>query len=256
MGKLDDKVAIITGSSGSIGKETALEFAREGADVVVHYRSDKKEALNVVDEIQKLGRNAFATKIDFSDENGVEKKIRNMVGETVKKFKKIDILVNLAGYYAEGVWNKHCLDYDSKGLYDILKVDTVGTFLMVKHVAPRMLKQKRGVIINTSSTPAIAGHDKGFGFTVAKAANPGMTKGLALELGPHIRVNAIAPGDIDTRWIKELSKEDYEKAKNEAALRRLGKPSDVAKVLAFLASDESSFINGQTIVIDGGTVLY
>jgi 3-oxoacyl-[acyl-carrier protein] reductase len=119
-----------------------------------------------------------------------------------------------------------------------------------------MLKQKNGVIVNVSSTPALTGHDKGFAFTVAKAAVIGLTKALAHELAPYVRVNTIALGNVETKWINELSESELRTAKSENLIARLGTPQEIAKSIVFLCSDDSSFVNGQTIVLDGGTVLH
>jgi 3-oxoacyl-[acyl-carrier protein] reductase len=119
-----------------------------------------------------------------------------------------------------------------------------------------MLSQEKGVIVNVSSTPALAGHDKGFVFTVAKAAVIGLTKALAFELAPFVRVNTIALGNIETSWTHELNSEELSAARNENLIRRFGSQEEIAKALVFLCSDDSSFINGQTIVLDGGTILH
>ena len=119
-----------------------------------------------------------------------------------------------------------------------------------------MLRQKNGVIVNVSSTPALAGHDKGFAFTVAKAAIIGLTKALAFELAPFVRVNTIALGNVETAWTLELSKEELSAAQSENLIRRFGSQEEVASTIVFLCSNDSSFINGQTIVLDGGTTLH
>jgi 3-oxoacyl-[acyl-carrier protein] reductase len=112
------------------------------------------------------------------------------------------------------------------------------------------------VIVNVASTPALSGHDKGFAFTVAKAGVIGLTKALAVELAPHIRVNTIALGNVDTTWVSELTSEDLRKERGENLIRRFGSQEEIAKAITFLCSDNSSFINGQTIVLDGGSTLH
>lgn len=254
--RLTGKVAIVTGSSGGIGRATALEFAREGADVVIHYRSRKTEANEVADKVAALGRKAILTQVDFTNVKQAPTEVRRMVDETVNQFGKVDVLVNLAGFPAKGEWNKKLLDLTPEDFFKPLNVDLFGSYLCAQAVAPHMLKEKHGVIVNVSSTPALAGHDRGFAFTVAKAAIIGLTKALAFELAPNVRVNTVALGNVETEWVTELSREELGKGREENLIKRFGTPEEVAKSIAFLCSDDSSFLNGQTMVLDGGTVLH
>ncbi len=254
-GKLRGKSAIITGASGGIGRAAAIEFAREGASVVVHYRTREREAKDLVEEIRGIGVKALAAKIDFADSNRAEVEARSMMEQAIREFGNIDVLVNLAGYPAKGEWNKRFLDLTLEDFRKPLDIDLMATFICSRLVAPHMLERRNGVIINTSSTPALAGHSKGFAFSVAKAAILGFTKSLAWELAPHVRVNTVAFGNIDTDWIEELTTEERRAAELEAPLKRLGSPREAARLLVFLASDDSGFVNGQTIVFDGGTVM-
>lgn len=166
------------------------------------------------------------------------------------------MLVNLAGYPARGEWNKPFLDLTPEDFFKPINVDLYGSFLCARAVAPHMIKQKKGVIVNVSSTPALSGHNRGFAFTVAKAGVIGLTKALAVELAPHIRVNTVALGNIETKWVSELSNELLEKERQENLIKRFGTPEEIAKSIAFLCSDDSSFVNGQTIVLDGGSTLH
>lgn len=252
---LKGKVAIITGASGGIGRATALLFAELGAKVVVHYNSNKNGADAVVLKIKARGGRAISAKADLSNIRKTAADAKGLLVKTLKEFGRVDVLVNLAGYPVKGEWNKKFADLSSSDFYKPIDVDLHGTFICSQVIGKQMLKQKSGVIINTSSTPALAGHDKGFAFTVAKAGILGLTKALARELAPYVRVNAIAPGNIQTGWEKELSSAELEEAKAEAALKRFGQPEEVAKVIAFLTSDDASYINGQVIVVDGGAVL-
>lgn len=179
-----------------------------------------------------------------------------MVDATIREFGKVDILVNLAGYPARGEWNKKLLDLTPEDFFKPLDVDLFGSFLCARTVAPHMARQKQGIIINVSSTPALTGHDKGLAFTVAKAGIIGLTKALAFELAPFVRVNTIALGNVDTTWTIELTEEELSTARNENLIRRFGSREEIARVLVFLCSDDSSFINGQTIVLDGGAMLH
>jgi len=250
------RVAIVMGASGGIGRATALEFAMEGADIVLHYRSKEAEAKDLADRIRDLGRKVVLAKVDFTDVKQAPDEVHGMVEQTVKELGRIDVLVNLAGYPARGEWNKRFLDLTPEDFFKPLNVDLFGSFLSARAVAPQMLKQKKGVIVNVSSTPALAGHDRGFAFTVAKAGVIGLTKALAFELAPYVRVNTIALGNVETAWISELSVDELRKSSAENLIKRFGAPEEIAKTIVFLCSDDSSFINGQTIVLDGGSILH
>jgi 3-oxoacyl-[acyl-carrier protein] reductase len=256
MSRLSRRVAIVTGSSGGIGSATALELAKEGADIMLQYRSKETETKALAERIRSLGRQIVISKVDFTDVKQAPSDVQRMVSETIDQLGKIDILVNLAGYPARGEWNKRFLELTPEDLFKPINVDLLGSFLSAHAVAPYMLKQKNGVIVNVSSTPALTGHDKGFAFTVAKAAVIGLTKALAHELAPYVRVNTIALGNVETKWINELSESELRTAKSENLIARLGTPQEIAKSIVFLCSDDSSFVNGQTIVLDGGTVLH
>ena len=256
MARLSGKVAIITGSSGGIGRATAIVFAREGADVVVHYRSKESEARELVEKITAMGRKALLARVDFDDISHAEDEVQKMIDLTIKEFNRVDVLVNLAGYPARGEWNKRLFEVTSEDFFKPVNVDLFGSFLCARAVAPHMIRQEKGVIVNVSSTPALAGHDKGFAFTVAKAAIIGLTKALAFELAPFVRVNTVALGNVETSWTLELSSEELSAARNENLIKRFGSQEEVGKALVFLCSDDSSFITGQTIVLDGGTVLH
>ena len=256
MARLSGKVAIITGSSGGIGRTTAMIFAKEGADVVIHYRSKESDARELVEKITAIGRKALLARVDFDDVSHAPDEVQKMIDLTIKEFNRVDVLVNLAGYPALGEWNKRLFEVTTDDFFKPINVDLFGSFLCARAVAPHMIRQEKGVIVNVSSTPALAGHDKGFAFTVAKAAIIGLTKALAFELAPFVRVNTIALGNVETSWTRELSGEELAVAQNENLIRRFGSQEEIGKALVFLCSDDSSFINGQTIVLDGGTILH
>ena len=253
---LSGKVAIVTGASGGIGRSSALEFAKQGADVVVQYNANRVAAEKVANEIITLGRQALLAQVNFADFNDSPRMVRAMVDVTIARWGKVDFLVNLAGYPAKGEWNKSFLALSPEAFLSPIYVDLFGSFLCARAVAPYFLKQKRGVIVNVSSTPALAGHDRGLAFTVAKAGVIGLTKALAVELAPHVRVNTLALGNVETEWVKELGEEELGRAKRENLIKRFGTPEEIAKVITFLCLDDSGFINGQTLVLDGGSVLH
>jgi 3-oxoacyl-[acyl-carrier protein] reductase len=256
MSRLSGKVAIITGASGGIGSVTAIQFAREGANVVLQYMSRIAEAKAVADKLATLGQKAILAHVDFTNVLEAPGEVQEMVNGTIKEFGKVDVLLNLAGYPARGEWNKRFMEITPEDFFKPINVDLFGSFLCARAVAPHFLKQKSGIIVNVSSTPALGGHDKGFAFTVAKAGIIGLTKALAFELAPYVRVNTIALGNVETQWVSELSKEDLAKERSENLIKRFGTPEEIAKTLAFLCSEDSSFLNGQTIVLDGGSILH
>ena len=250
------RAGIVTGASGGIGRAAALEFAKQGADVVVQYNANVNAAKKTADEIQTLGRQVLLSQVDFNNVNDSPQKVQEMVDATIAKFGKVDFLVNLAGYPAKGEWNKQFLDLTTEDFLKPIYVDLLGSFLCSRAVAPYFLKQKQGVIVNVSSTPALSGHNRGFAFTVAKAGVIGLTKAMAVELGPYVRVNTITLGNIDTEWTKDLKTEELNSAMNENIAKRFGTPQEIARVIAFLCSDDSAFIDGQVLVVDGGGVLH
>ncbi|MGA2628139.1 MAG: SDR family oxidoreductase [Candidatus Bathyarchaeia archaeon] len=253
---MSSKLVIVTGASGGIGRATALEFARDGADLILQYHSNRVAAEKVAREINSLGHEALLAQVNFSDVKESPRQVQSMVETAVSKFGKVDFLLNLAGYSAKGEWNRRFLELSPDDFFKPINVDLFGSFLCARAVAPQFLKQKKGVIVNVSSTPALGGHDRGFAFTVAKAGVIGLTKALAVELAPYVRVNTVALGNVETEWVEELTGEELEREKGENLIKRFGKPEEIAKILCFLCSDDSTFINGQTIVLDGGSILH
>lgn len=183
--------------------------------------------------------------------------VKSLVRKTFEKYKRIDILVNNAGYpIRDELWGAAFHEISDEDLEKVLSVDLKGTYRCCREVLPIMVKQSGGIIINISSTPAVGGYDKGAPYTVAKSANLGMTKHIAKEYGKYgIRCNAIAPGTIATQrnWGR-LSEGEKRELVSTIPLGRPGKPEDVAGVALMLASDYASFVNGQTIVVDGGEI--
>ncbi len=244
--KLKNKVAIVTGASQGIGKGIALALAKEGANVVV---SDIKGSYDVVREIETLGVKALGVMADVSKKEEVEE----MVEKTLDRFGRIDILVNNAGIFPfvsltemkEADWNK------------VLDINLKGVFNCTKAVLYEMIKQKSGNIISISSMAAIVGFRNLTHYCASKAGIVGFTKSAALELAQYgIRVNAIAPGGIETPGgTKALGKEALEQFVQNVPLKRFGMPKEIANTVIFLASEDSSYITGQCIVVDGGYTL-
>ena len=243
--KLSGKIALVTGSSRGIGKATALQLAKEGCDVVVNYEKSESQAAKVVKEIQKLGRKSIAIKCDVSN----EKQVEQMIEKTVSEFRRIDILVNNAGIVFDVPFFERTVEQWKR----TLDVNLIGIFLTSKYAAKHMLKQKSGTIINISSTNGIhTYHPDSIDYSASKAGVINATKSMAMQFSPHIRVNAIAPGWIETEMNGKLP-EDYVKSeKAKVLLKRFADPREIATVVAFLASDDASYMTGSVIVVDGG----
>lgn len=250
MFELTDKKALITGASRGIGRGIALAFGKQGTDVVVNYHSNQQQAEEVVAEIKKQGRKAFAIQTDVSQKNQVEK----MVEKTITEFGRIDILVNNAGIVVFKPFDQMTEEEWDK----ILDTNLKGQFLCARTVTPYMEKQGKGRIINLAS---IASGGVGVGFMnlahycASKGGVVALTEELALELSPKgINVNAIAPGAIDTDMTKTI-KGDEQALKGVLARipkARLGKPEDIAAMAVFLASDEADYCTGGVFYVDGG----
>jgi 3-oxoacyl-[acyl-carrier protein] reductase len=244
--RLKGKVAIVTGSSRGIGKAIAKLFAREGAKVVVNYNASEKEATAVVEEIRREGGIAIQVKADVSKSEDVKK----MVQRAVQEFGRIDILVNNAGVHVA----KDLFDVTEDEWDRTIDVNLKGAYLCSKEVAPIMDRQGNGKIINISSNSGEY-HQTAMRYVeyvTSKAGINGLTRSLALRLGPHIRVNAILPGYIRTEMVAHFTPEDEKMLMNETALKRFGNVEDVANSALFLASDESDFITGELMFVTGG----
>ena len=251
---LDERVAVITGSTKGNGRAIANAYSEQGANVVVTGRN-QVEARNVAEELSKeYSTDPMGLKIDITS----AAEIKNLIDKTLGKYSKIDVLVNNAGYpIKDDLWDVGFDQISDEVLERVLDVDTEGTYRCCREVLPLMVEKRRGVIINISSTPAISGYIKGAPYTVAKAANLGITKHIAAEFGKYgIRSNAIAPGTIATQrnW-ERLTTEQRVNIVSSIPLGRAGKPEEVAGVALMLASDYCSFVSGQTIVADGGETI-
>jgi len=249
--KLKDKVAIITGAAEGIGKATAIEFVKEGAKVVVA-DVNLELAEKTVEELKMLGGEAIAVKVDVANPDDVNA----MVSKTLERFGRIDILFNNAGISIQ----KSLLEMTLEDWRRVIDVNLTGVFLCSQAVARVMIQQRRGVIINMASSLGFVAIPRRAAYCASKAGVIGLTRELAVELAPYgIRVVAVAPGWIATQRVLNLAKRgivNEEAIKMMTPMGRLGTPEEVAKVVVFLASDDASFITGDTILIDGGYVSY
>lgn len=246
--RLKGKVAIITGGARGIGKAIALKFAYEGASIVlVDVLED--ELYGSAREIKDIGSEVLVIKADVSMVSELEK----IVSNTIKLFNKIDILVNNAGIFSHSSLE----ELTEEQWHKVINVNLKSALFLSKYVAIYMKKQGGGKIINIASTAGITGgYYAGIDYSISKAGIITLTKALARRLAKYnIKVNAIAPGIIDSPMTRSWPKEVIEDLVKKIPLGRLGKPEDVANVAAFLASDEADYITGQVIIVDGGLLL-
>jgi 3-oxoacyl-[acyl-carrier protein] reductase len=244
--RLAGRIAIVTGSSRGIGLAIARRFANEGAAVVINYVSREAEADAAVEGIVAAGGEAVAVQADVSRGADVDLLVRS----TLDRFGRIDILVNNAGVMVtKGVLETTEDDWDRT-----IDVNLKGAYLCSKAVAPIMIEQQTGTIINISSNSGLY-HPSAMRFTeyvTSKAGMNGLTKALALALGPYVTVNAICPGWIRTDMMEDIDLEVHERILAETALARWGTPEDVAASAAFLASADASFVTGELLIVAGG----
>lgn len=242
--KLKDKVAIVTGSTSGMGRATAELFAREGAKVVVTGRNEQR-AKEVVEKIKSEGFEAMYVLADTSK----TEEIKTVVDKTLEAYGTVDVLFNNAGVLSLSPLAQIPLDEWNK----TFQVNVTAALYLTQLVAPIMKAKGKGVIINTSSVAAFGAH---FGFAAyvsSKHSMNGLTRSMAWELGPEIRVNAIAPGAIHTAMVDSIGGPAVlENMRVGSPLKRIGKPEDIASVALFLATDDSAFIDGQIIRVDGG----
>jgi len=240
------KTALVTGSSNGIGKETVIKFAKNNYNVVITYNNDKEGAILLEEYIKNNYKvDTLVIKCDLSNEED----IINMVGKTIDKFKTIDVLVNNAGIAIDTTFE----DKTKENFIKTLEINLVGTFLVSKYVSKFMLKEKKGNIINVSSTNGIDSYYvESLDYDASKSGVISLTHNLANYLSPYIRVNCVCPGWVDTKMNSNLSLEFREKEINKILLSRFARPEEIANLIYFLATDEASYINDSVIKVDGG----
>lgn len=242
------KVAFITGGTRGIGRQIAITLAKEGYDIAVNYRKENKDLLNTKNEIEKLNVQCFTVQGDVSNFDETEKMAKNII----EKFGRIDVLVNNAGITKDML----LMRMKKEDFESVINVNLIGTFNVTKNIIPYMMKQRSGKIINLSSVVGISGNAGQTNYSASKAGIIGFTKSLAKEVGGrNILVNAVAPGFIQTQMTDILKDEIKEEISKTIPLRRMGNVEDVANVVKFLASDDSSYITGQIINVDGGMLM-
>lgn len=242
------KVALITGATRGIGKQIAITLAKSGYDIAINYRTENDDLTNTKEEIEKNNVKCLAVKGDVAVFEDCEK----FVEEVVKEFGKIDVLVNNAGITRDTL----LMRMKKEDFESVINTNLVGTFNVTKNVISHMLKARFGRIINISSVVGVSGNAGQTNYAASKAGIIGFTKSLAKEVASrNILVNAVAPGFIETGMTDVLKDEIKQDIEKNIPLKRIGTPQDVANVVKFLASEDSSYITGQVLHVDGGMLM-
>ena len=242
----DRKTVLITGGSRGLGRACALKFAKLNYNIIINYNNSYEEALNLKKYIlENYSVFVLLVKADISN----EQEVINMIDVIKNNYEKVDCLINNAGIAIDTLFE----DKTVQNFRKIIDVNLIGTFLVSKYIGSLMLKEKRGTIINVSSTNAIdTYYPYSLDYDASKAGVISLTHNLARQFAPYIRVNCVAPGWINTEMNKELDGEFIEEENKKILLERFSEPYEIANVIAFLASDEASYINGSVIRVDGG----
>lgn len=242
------KVALITGGTRGIGRQIAVTLAKEGFDIAINYRKENEDLIETKKLVETQNVKCFTVQGDVSNFEDAER----MTKEIIEKFNHIDILVNNAGITKDML----LMRMKKEDFESVIDVNLVGTFNITKNVIPYMMKNRSGRIINVSSVVGISGNAGQTNYSASKAGIIGFTKSLAKEVGSrNILVNAIAPGFIETQMTDILKEEVKKEISKNIPLKRMGTVQDVANVVKFLTSEDSSYITGQVINIDGGMLM-
>ena len=243
-----DKCALITGATRGIGKQIAITLAKQGYNIALNYRTENEELENTKKEIEKIGVQVLAVKGDVANFENCE----NFVKQVIERFGQIDVLVNNAGITKDML----LMRMKKEDFEQVIDTNLVGTFNVTKNVVPYMMKARSGRIINISSVVGISGNAGQTNYSASKAGIIGFTKSLAKEIASrNILVNAVAPGFIETNMTDVLKDDVKQEIAKNIPLKRMGTTQDVANVVKFLASDDSSYITGQVINVDGGMLM-
>lgn len=242
------KTALITGATRGIGKQIAITLAQAGYDIAINYRKENEELKSTKQEIEQTGAKCLTLQGDVSNYEDCERISKQIIEE----YGKIDVLVNNAGITKDTL----LMRMKKEDFEDVINVNLVGTFNMTKNIIPYMMKNRNGRIINISSVVGVSGNAGQANYAASKAGIIGFTKSLAKEVGSrNILVNSIAPGFIQTAMTDVLKEEIKEEISKTIPLKRMGEAQDVANIVKFLASEESSYITGQVIHVDGGMLM-
>lgn len=244
----DNKTVFVTGGSRGIGKEVALKFAENGYNVVINYVSSKTNVEELKSEFESKSVKTLIMQADVTDKEAIDE----VVKKAIEEFGSIDVLVNNAGITRDNLLMRMSEEEFDK----VIEINLKGTYIVTKAVTKYMMKKRKGSIINLSSVVGVAGNAGQCNYSASKAGIIGFTKSVAKELASrNIRSNAVAPGFIETDMTAVLSDEVKESIHNQIPLKRMGTAKEVANLIYFLGSEESSYITGQVINVDGGMVM-
>ena len=245
---MENKVVLVTGASRGIGKAIAIAFGKAGYSVVINYRGSKEQAQEVLDIVSEYSKDSILVQADISKEEDV-KELFKTIQDT---YGRLDVCVNNSGITRDGL----ILRMKTEDFMSVIDTNLKGTFLCCKYAANMMIRQKEGSIINMASVVGIHGNAGQTNYAASKAGVIGLTKSLAKEIGSrHVRVNAIAPGFIQTQMTESLKESVKEQMEQSISLKSLGQPEDIAQLALFLASANSQYITGQVIQVDGGMMM-
>ena len=242
------KVDFVTGGSRGIGKAIALKYAENGYNVVINYVSDKTDVTELETELKEKGGESLIQKADVSKADEIE----NVVKSAIEKFGKIDVLVNNAGITRDGL----LMRMKEEDFDKVIEINLKGTFLVTKAVVPYMMKKRNGKIINLASVVGVTGNAGQCNYSASKAGIIGFTKSIAKELASrNIRANAVAPGFIETDMTSVLGEDIKKNINSQIPMKRMGTVQEIANLVYFLGCEDSSYITGQVINIDGGMIM-
>lgn len=244
-----DKVVLVTGSSRGIGRSIAVKFAKEGANVIINYKHNEKEAKVITEIISSYGNDCICIQADVSKEKDVKK----MLQKIIEKYGHLDILINNAGIAIDNEFQKRSI----KDWQETLNTNLIGVFLVSKIAGNYMKENQYGKIVNITSTNGIDTiYPYSIDYDASKAGLINLTKNLAIEFAPFINVNAVAPGWVDTEMNSDLPKSYLKEEQDKTLLKRFAEPEEIAEVVAFLASDQARYIDGEIIRVDGGLKIH
>ncbi len=246
--RLEDKTALVTGGSRGIGRAAVEQLAAEGADVILVYQKNREAAEALVSEIDGRGQKARAVQADVRD----AARAQQVVDEIVERTQRLDILVNSAGIVMDGLMGA----MTTEQWRTVMEINLFGAYNYCRAASQQMLYQRGGSVVNLSSTAAEFASRGQVNYAASKGGIDGLTRAMAKEFAPRkVRVNAVAPGMIETDMSKAVRGLAGDRIKEVIPMKRIGKPQEVARVIGFLASDEASYVTGQVIRVDGGVSL-